>query len=88
MAHITFKDYPGKKHKCSIRLVRICQDNGFRRLSDLSNLTFNEMLRVPECGETTATFIKSILFEYGLDFRPKTKNERQKNIISKRHTYS
>lgn len=88
MAHITFKDCPGKKHKCSIRLVRICQDNGFCRLTDLSNLTFNEMLRVPECGETTATFIKNILLEYGLDFRPKTKKELQENIISKRHTYS
>lgn len=32
-------------------------------------MTYKEMLRVPECGETTATYIKRILNEYGLDFR-------------------
>ena len=76
MAYITFKDSPGKKHKCSVRLIRICQDNGFRRLSDLSSLTYSEILRVPECGETTAKNIKEILNKYGLDFR---ENQRAQN---------
>ncbi len=78
MAYITFKDSPGKKHKCSIRLVRICQDNGFSRLVDFSNMTFNEMLRVPECGKTTAIYIKDILKEHGLNFREKPSNSRRK----------
>ena len=32
-------------------------------------MTYKEMLRVPECGETTANYIKELLNEYGLDFR-------------------
>ena len=69
MPYISFKDFPGRKHECSVRLLRIYEDNRFRRLTDLSNMTYKEMLRVPECGETTATYIKRILNEYGLDFR-------------------
>ena len=40
------------------------------------------MLRVPECGETTANYIKGILNEYGLDFRelPKKKKVPEVNI--------
>jgi DNA-directed RNA polymerase alpha subunit len=67
--YVTFKDVPGRKHECSVRLARICEDNRFRRLKDLSAMTYKEMLRVPECGETTANYIKELLNEYGLDFR-------------------
>ena len=68
MAYIVFKDYPNKKYKCSIRLIRICQDNRIHRLSDFSRLTFEDVKSLPECGEVTAMHIKKILGDNGLDF--------------------
>jgi DNA-directed RNA polymerase alpha subunit len=77
---ITFKDIPGRKHECSVRLIRICEDNRFRRLTDLSEMTYKEILRMPECGETTANYIKGLLNKYGLDFREVPKKNRKKGL--------
>jgi hypothetical protein len=68
MPFITFRDCPGKKYKCSIRLIRICKDNRIRRLSDLTGMTFRELLELPECGKTTAGVVRRILHDNGLDF--------------------
>lgn len=68
MPYIVFRDYPNKKYKCSMRLLRICEDNHIHRLSDFSSLTFEDVLSLPECGEATAMHIKKILRDNGLDF--------------------
>ena len=60
MPYIASEDYPGRKHKCSMRLLRICQDNKLRKLSDFSKMTYQEVLALPECGDATAMFVKSI----------------------------
>lgn len=76
MPHIKFKDTPHKKYKCSMRLIRICSENRIRRVSDISKMTFNEFLSLPECGKATATKVKEILRDNGLDFREKTDEKR------------
>ena len=68
MPYITFKDYPGKKYKCSTRLLRICHDNHIHRLSDFSRLTLKDLLSLPECGEATATQVEEIMKDNGLEF--------------------
>lgn len=88
MTYITFKDYPGKKYQCSVRLVRICKDNDLSRLADFTKMTIFDLLRVPECGKTTALFVRGILRENGLDFLEnsnstgnKTQGNRNKQIV-------
>lgn len=82
MPYIIFKDYPGQKYKCSIRLIRICADNRINRLSDFIRLTFKEMLSLPECGDSTALTVKAILKENGLDFRKKPNSDTCLNQIN------
>ena len=76
MPHIKFKDAPKKKYECSMRLIRICSENRIRRVSDISKMTFNEFLSLPECGKATATKVKEILRDNGLDFREKIDKKR------------
>ncbi|MBT8346125.1 MAG: hypothetical protein HKP41_13510 [Desulfobacterales bacterium] len=76
MPHIKFKDTPHKKYKCSIRLIRICSENRIRRVSDISKMTFNEFLSLPECGRATATQVEEILRDNGLEFREKIDKKR------------
>lgn len=76
MPHIKFKDAPKKKYKCSMRLIRICSENRIRRVSDISKMTFNEFLSLPECGKATATKVKEILRDNGLNFRKKIDKKR------------
>lgn len=76
MPHIKFKDAPKKEYKCSMRLIRICSENRIRRVSDISKMTFNEFLSLPECGKATATKVKEILRDNGLDFREKIDKKR------------
>lgn len=59
-----------------MRLIRICSENRIRRVSDISKMTFNEFLSLPECGKATATKVKEILRDNGLDFREKTDEKR------------
>lgn len=75
MPYISFKDLPRKKFKCPVRLIRICADNRIKRLSQFSEMSFNELLSLPECGEKTALLVREILQGNGLDFRagPKLK---------------
>ena len=80
MTYITFKDYPGKKYRCSVRLVRICQDNDISRLADFTKMTINDLQRVPECGKTTALFVRGILRENGLDFLEKSNINGNKDL--------
>lgn len=76
MPHIKFKDVPKKKYKCSMRLIRICYENRISRVSDFSKMTFRELLALPECGMATATQIKQILKDNGLDFRQRANKRR------------
>lgn len=80
MAYMIFKDYPKKKYKCSIRLVRICEDNRLRRLADFSRMSFREVLSLPECGMKTAVHIKKIMKENGLDFDEKGHRVKQRKL--------
>ena len=73
MPYITFKDYPKKKFKCPIRLLRICKDNRIKRLAQFSEMTFKELLLLPECGTRTAILVRQILKENGLDFSEQPK---------------
>lgn len=79
MPHIKFKDVPKKSYKCSMRLVRICSENHIRRVSDFSKMTFNELLSLPECGKATATQVKNILKDNGLNFREQIDKKRLKD---------
>lgn len=97
MPHIKFKDTPHKKYKCSMRLIRICSENRIRRVSDFSKMTFNELLSLPECGKATATQVKQILRDNGLDFRenidkkrlrdPSQRNQLIAELVSSGLTY-
>jgi len=78
MPHITFQDYPKKKFKCPVRLLRICKDNRINRLAQFSEMTFNDMLSLPECGNVTAILVRHILRENGLDFSVKPKAKVRK----------
>ena len=80
MAYITFKDYPRKKYKCSVRLLRICADNRIYRLADFSKMTFCEVTSLPECGPVTAMQVKRILNDNGLDFRNKHNLRKTKKL--------
>ena len=82
MPYIRFRDYHRKKYKCSVRLLRICQDNRLRRLSDFTKMSLNEVLALPECGNTTALSIKTILNDNGLDFRDSPSNKRRRRIAT------
>jgi hypothetical protein len=75
MPHIIFKDFPKKKYKCPIRLIRICKDNRINRLVDFSAMTIDELLSLPECGTRTAILVRGFLRENGLDFceKPRAK---------------
>lgn len=42
-------------------------------------MTFNELLSLPECGMATATQVKDILSDNGLDFRKKIDKTRLKD---------
>lgn len=68
MPSITFKDFPDKNYKCSMRLLRICNDNRIHRLADFTRLTLADVLSLPECGMATAMQIKKMLTDNGLDF--------------------
>ena len=71
MPYIVFKDYPKKKYKCSVRLLRICSDNHIQKLADFAEMTFNDVVLLPECGPITARHVKKILTDNGLKFRRK-----------------
>ena len=87
MPYIAFKDYPNKKYKCPIRFIRICSDNKINRLADFSKMSFKEVLSLPECGKTTAIFVKEILQENGLDFREKAKMNGFSSSQRNRHDH-
>ena len=83
MPYMIFKDYPKKKYKCSIRLVRICKDNRLNRLADFSRMSFRDVLSLPECGMKTAVHVRKILKENGLDFCKKSCSVRGKNLTQR-----
>lgn len=68
MPSISFRDFPDKSYTCSMRLLRICNDNNIHRLADFTRLTFADVLSLPECGMITAMQIKKMLRDNGLDF--------------------
>ena len=96
MPYITFRDCPGKKYKCSIRLIRICKDNRISKLSQIAKMTLRDLMALPECGMTTAEVVRKILNDNGLDFRvqqarlsnPQTnRNKKIFTMISEGHSF-